>query len=227
MKSHKLTIFPFLNTKVSKAADGNRFPLYYRITYMRKNTMLRSFEGGVYADLEGPEIKEVIETETEDIRALMGMLTELFTMPYDMTGIKARYEMAQMHILEVIDQNIRDVVSRNLKTIDNEFAQVVNVGVYSEDYPLHVLMNAIEKLMPEDSGNAFEGTDDFLDYLIDWIDVYPMGGAQPRIVDWLNLNHIDKRFMKYLSGRYDSEEKVKEIMEGIFNLIITKINMPM
>lgn len=227
MKSHKFTIFPFLNTNIAAASNGDLFPLYYRLTYMRKNTMLRSFSKGVYADLEGQEIETVIETESQDIRALMALLTEKFTEPYDLPGIRVKYEVAQTSVLETIDQNIRDVISENLKSVQSEFGVAIHVGAYSDDYPLYVLMNAIEKLMPKEVEHVFNGSESYLDYLEDWLEVYPLGIQQPRIIDWLDISQIDKQFLKYLSGKYDSEEKVKEIMEGIFNLIITKINMPM
>jgi hypothetical protein len=227
MKSHKLNIFPFLNSKIAgvpNGTGGSLFPLYYRITYMRKNTMLRSFNRGVYSNLDSTPIKKIIEKESKDLRALMGLLTEMFTEPYDLTGIKSKYELAQMTVLEVFDQNIRRVASRNLKEVGDEYAVAINVGEYSDEYPLTILLNTVDKLMPKQVKHVFHGAQHYLDYLGYWLDVYPLNKAQPRIIDWLDVHDLDKKFIKYLKSEFDSEKKIIAIVVGINDLLINHIN---
>jgi hypothetical protein len=227
MKTHKLNIFPFLHTSLSGTQNENGvelFPLYYRITYMRKNTMLRSFNRGVYSNLDSTPIKKIIEKESKDIKALMGMLTEMFTEPYDLTGIKAKYELAQMAVLEVFDQNIRRVASTDLKSIEDKYAVAIHVGVYSDEYPLNILMETVDKLMPKQVKHVFHGAQHYLDYLGYWLDVHPLNTAQPRIIDWLDANDLDKKFIKYLAKKFDSKKKITAIVVGINDLLINHIN---
>jgi hypothetical protein len=227
MKTHKLNIFPFLHTSLSGTQNENGvelFPLYYRITYMRKNTMLRSFNKGVYANLDSTPIKKIIEQESKDIKALMELLTEMLTEPFDLTGIKAKYELAQMTVLEVFDKNIRRVASANLKNIDDEYAVAINVGEYSDEYPLTTLLNAVYELMPKQVKHVFHGAKSYLDYLDYWLDVHPLDSAQPRIIDWLDANDLDKKFIKYLKRKFDSEEKIIAIVDGIYELLFDHIN---
>ncbi len=149
MKKYKLNITPFLNTQLEpqKSGDGHLCPLYYRIVYQRKSTMLKSISEKYFQGLSEPGVQQIITKEILEIEGLVQYLTEMYTESLELTGLKEKYLKAQQSVREVLDNRIRAKIRRGLEKVSNPIKIVLNIGEFHNSYPLNLLIDVLEKIL--------------------------------------------------------------------------------
>lgn len=112
----KITIKPFLNTYLDPVGSESTkkgitpiYSLYYKVTYNRKSTQLKSYYSLGFATLEDSEAKKVIAFET---RILTNIITYEIDLSkdkeYQVSGLKKKYSVYVLSIHHILDSYLRN-----------------------------------------------------------------------------------------------------------------------
>lgn len=222
MKQYKLTIVPYLNKelKIKLVNDNVVYPLYFRVTYMRQTTLIRSISEGVFSDLNVLKAKKIISKETLELENLINFLTQFCTEELNLKGLKDKYLLSQRPTIQMFDDFYRKIVRSNISKIKNEKLITLNVGSFSEDYPLYLLVNAILDFFPGLEKKILKNTSLYLDFMVTWLDYYPLGTEQPRIIEFLKeVRGLDKDFLLYLRKKLKTVDKTRDFYDTMHELI--------
>jgi len=129
-REKKITVKFFLNEAVEPVkGEGKKqyYPLYVQVTYRRKNMQFRSKYGEYYASLD--EVKpSLIRFEEKAIKSIVTYEARKEKGEYDLKGLKRKYELYSLSILEVLEQYLKPKLRlASLKT-GSELAGVLNFG---------------------------------------------------------------------------------------------------
>jgi hypothetical protein len=222
MKQYKLTIVPYLNKelKIKLVNDNVVYPLYFRVTYMRQTTLIRSISEKLFSDIEDSKAKKIISIETLELENLINFLTEFCTEEFNLKGLKDKYLLSQRSTFQMFDDFYRKTVRDNISKIKNEKLITLNVGSYSEEYPLPLLVHAIMDYFPKIDKKLLKNTGLYLDYSLLWMDYYHIDKKQPRIIEFLKeYRGVDRDFLMYLSKVLKTPDKIKEFYYTMDDLI--------
>ncbi|WP_304237253.1 hypothetical protein [Jiulongibacter sediminis] len=164
MKTYKLNITPFLNTQLDpqKSNQGLEYPLYFRVVYQRKSTMLKSIHNEYMSLLRADQLPNSVKNEIDELETLISFFTGGFTNPFDLTGLKEKYQRAQKPAIQVIDNAFRDRLKENLSQLTSPLKYALNIGESSKVYRNNILVEAIYKLFDYDDVDLLlKDTEDF------------------------------------------------------------------
>jgi hypothetical protein len=153
-KKRTLSITSFLNDKLKpvKEETGLRgrlipyFPLYYRVTYNREGTMIKSRFEESYSDIIKVP-KKTINEEESLLRAIVEYETDGLIGDFDLKKLKTKYEMYSKGVHICLDEYLRNRVKRILRISNNPVINVINIGKYAPDNQVDILVNVCRKLI--------------------------------------------------------------------------------
>lgn len=225
MKKYKLNITPFLNTQLEplKSASGNLYPLYYRLVYQRKSTMIKSISGEYFKDIEDEKAQLVITEEVKEIEGLAQYLTDFFTQSMELSGFKEKYIKAQELVKAILDQDIRNKIRLGLEKVTNPIKAIINTSDTIEDYPLELLLEGLEKLFTKKELDLAISKASIEMTIYHFLDLAHEGSfAEKKVIAFLNAEIIDKKFLFSLRKEFEKEQAMF-LYEELITLLTTYI----
>lgn len=219
MKKYKVTIIPYLNKdlKVKLVNEKDVYPLYFKVTYMRQTTLIRSINEERFSELNVED--QDIKIEIKEIENLVFALSECNTEPFNLNGLKDKYLLSQQSLLQAFDTIFRNQVRINIQKVKNPILVTLNVGEYSPDYPVNLLLDAVNNYYPKYSKKLFANCILYIDILVTCFEYYPMEGkSSPRIIEFLamaNKGKYDGGFLKFLTSKFKNEKDLKRFYSNL------------
>lgn len=141
MKDSKISVKPFLNKNLSPQKDGGfdlKYPVYYQITYKRKNTQVKSHFDLFHSSLEG-----LRNNELEQINFECDVLkkTALFELKrndatFTLTGIKERYDVYILPLDNVFEEHLKKRLIKCLRLTNTEFLPILKFEGFEVTFSL-------------------------------------------------------------------------------------------
>ncbi len=223
MKKYKLNITPFLNTQLEpqKSEVGNLYPLYYRIVYQRKSTMLKSISGLYYQEISEPGVQQTIAREILGIEGLVQYLTEMYTEPLELIGFKEKYLKAQQSVRQVLDTMIRSKIRRGLEKVSNPIKVVLHIGEFHNSYPLNLLIEGLEKILSRKELELVISEADMEITTYHFLEkAHELAFGDKKVIEFLNATQIDKQFLCRLNEHFSPEQSI-HMYEYLIDLLTT------
>lgn len=230
-KKRTLSITSFLNDKLKpvKEEAGLRgrlipyFPLYYRVTYNREGTMIKSRFEESYSDIIKVPRKTINEEESL-LRAIVEYETDGLIGDFDLKKLKTKYEMYSKGVHICLDEYLRNRVKRILRISNNPVINVINIGKYAPDNQVDILVNVCRKLI-----NNFDklAGDDFQEDLKSYetfIDVFNNRPKtyMPTVTEWLS-NKTQAEMKDKLKDQRWLIRDINSTIDNITNIIVDSI----
>lgn len=218
MKTKKITVKPFLNKKLepecSDSTGKDMYPLYYQITYERKNTQIRSYYGFYYDDIK--EVKELIEFETNMLYNIIRYeATKDETKLYDLKRLKNKYEVYSISIKVAIDDYLKKKLRLAVLKANSKYYKVLSFTGGKLDFK--ILYEVSEKLMKnlgDFISKEFKHEMDVYDLFTELSPVTKVRYDFPTLIDWKNGSFKDK-FEISLNKKLKSKKEVMATINSI------------
>jgi hypothetical protein len=223
MKEKKITVKPFLNKNISQ--DGETFPLYFQITFQRKNTQIKSHFNKSYENLD-----EALKKEKESIKFEQEMFQRVVDFEYKRHGnefslkkLKDKYEAYLVPLPTVISLRLRKRLMKVYVQTNSEFQSIIRFDGFDVDFGK--LLKASRLLIPRfDSYLAKDFKDEMVAYehLVKYLPVQLRTQTYLPLMDWVDKNCAES-FHQNLMELMNSKEADKTIAT-ICAIIDEKIN---
>ena len=223
MKKYKVTIIPYLNTelKFKSENEAELYPLYFRVTYMRQTTLIRSINEKRYSQLNLSEIG--ILEEIKELDNLIFFLSECNTLQFNLNGLKEKYLLSQHPLIQAFDTLFRSQVRKNKDKINDPIIVTLNIGEFAPNYPLDLLLTAVNQFFPKYTQKLFGNCIYYVDMIAEWMSYYPIiGDNQPRIIEFLaiaNGNSTDQGFLVFLKEKFEDKKKAQKFYLNLVEVI--------
>lgn len=236
MKQRKITVKFFLNDAL-KAKDHPEYtdsepayPLYFQLTYMRKNTQVRSYYGGYFIAME-TVLQALMDYEEFTIKKIVRYLINEQGEKFTLKGFGNYYEDYCRQIHFVIENYMRVRLQKELWTMEpHHYLSGLNFDSRGSlsFLKFDILYEMSKKLyynfelnISPKFAHATKMYREFMRFSPFRADPY----SRPTIIDWVNGN-MKSNYSKHLNSLYPGEEhKIKERMEFI-ELLIDNRNDP-
>lgn len=231
-KKRTLSITSFLNDKLKpvKVETGLRgrlikyFPLYYRVTYNREGTMIKSRFEDSYISIDNVP-RRVINEEEDLLRSIVEYETDGFIGDFDLKKLKTKYEMYSKEVHICLDEYLRSRVKRILsKVINNPAINVINIGKYAPDNQVDNLVNVCRKLISNfDKLAGVDFQDDLQSYQT-FIEVFNPNRRtyMPTVTEWLSNKAQDEMKSKLKDHKWLVRD-ITPIINNITDIIVESI----
>ena len=221
-KKRTLTIAPFLNENLKPVKEttgfwGEKVPyfsLYYRVTYNRQGTMIKSRLEESYKHLSDVP-KRILDEEGRLIRNIVEYETNDLIEDFDLKKLTKKYETYSKEVHICLDEYIRNRIKKILSGINSPLTKVIKIGSYSEDNPIESLV-AVCRMIINDFDELAGGTEfkNDLKAYDTFTRVFNLKRMKytPTVTDWLS-NKTQAEMKEKLKG-----SAVKEINSIINNI---------
>lgn len=127
-KERKITVKFFLNQAVEPAIGERKekfYPLYVQVTYSRKNMQFKSAYSEYYESLD--EVKpSLLKFEERVIKSIIGYEAEKVNGDYDLKGLKRKYDVYSVSILEAVEQYLKPKLRASVMRTGDELSLTLN-----------------------------------------------------------------------------------------------------
>lgn len=230
-KERKITIKPFLNTQLGPSGSitddngtVNLYPLYYKVTYNRKNTQLKS----LYA-LQGFQTLEQINKNITDfeiriLEKIVAYQVRENQEQYELTGLKRKFEACSLAIDNVVDTNLRRKLESVVMSLPSPYKLAVAFDNYSIENNILNIHTVCERLFPDLKTHL---TEKYLLGLKSYREISKTAGHPtfhyhfPTLIDWIN-EVFRKEFKADLLKVY-KEEQTEQLLSAIDEIITDRL----
>lgn len=125
----KITVKPFLNKNLAaqNSSFGEKlFPLYYQVTFNRKNTQFKS-----NFDLYLASIEETNSTEKQQIQTEIDVITKIIntekdsnSSDYSLMGLKQKHEFYLMPVDKIIQKYLLNILQKAVNQCNSEYKYI-------------------------------------------------------------------------------------------------------
>jgi hypothetical protein len=150
LKEKVITIKPFLNIQLAgiRNSDGTTSsPLYYQITYQRKNTQLKSIYNLYLSKLsllpKEDEIKLRFEMDT--LKKLVRHESAKSGIDFNLTGLKNKYEIYVRPVDFILQEHLKKKLLRTITFTGSEYQSVLKFDGFDANFLL--LLKASKQLI--------------------------------------------------------------------------------
>jgi hypothetical protein len=229
MKKKKITIKPFLNTyldpvgsETGRGGTRNIFSLYYKITYDRKNTQLKSYYSLGYSSLEDSVARQIIAFETKILTSIIDYEISLHPdQDYQLSGLKKKYEVYVLSVYHVIDVYLRKKLQYAASKTNHPWHLVIDFKAPG------IMINAIVLL--ELCKKIFKNFDKYIDTIFkeelesfkhyhqifsDKLQEYDFA----TLIDWKNGTHV-KKLETALKKHVKDAQKINKYVQTIDHIL--------
>ncbi|MDX2189609.1 MAG: hypothetical protein SFY32_07080 [Bacteroidota bacterium] len=230
MKQKTITVKPFLNKNLNSIEDETgkiAFPLYYQITFERKNTQLKSYYNKYVSSLSlgDKELQRMIEFEKAVLEKIVRKEKLSKGADFQLTGLKATYEVYIKSVDEIFQSYLKKKLIRNISFTYSEFQNVLKFDGFETHFL--VLYKAAKKLI--DNLNKYCDAD-FKDEVeaykcfnkaVPFKDMF--GINHVTLIDWINKDsdeHVVRKMNEVLEG---NETEFKKHFKTLNNIIIDRL----
>ncbi|HVD99037.1 MAG TPA: hypothetical protein VNB90_12595 [Cytophagaceae bacterium] len=158
MKKKKITIKPFLNTyldPVGTEIEGKKereiYALYYKVTYDRKNTQLKSYyTTSGYSSLEDPIAQQIVPFELKILTKIVDYETSLNPdREYQLSGLKTKYETYVESVNYTLDKYLRNKLWKATQKTNHLYHHAIRFDNYLGRMNVFTLLEMCDKLFPD------------------------------------------------------------------------------
>ncbi|MCR6638768.1 MAG: hypothetical protein NVV82_07190 [Sporocytophaga sp.] len=226
-KPKKITVKFFVHESLKpKVEDGvERFPLYMRITYQRRNTMLKSFYGGYYKDLK--EVEKLhypgfLEFEERNIQKTINYEIAKLGEAFDLKGVHEKYEVYCIGIYKILESYFKNVLwMAALRSEPAEYAKALNFS--DEEVSFETLFQIGRKIYPVIDKHLPKDFEEEIEIYQLFTKLYQGSFFQytfPTVVEWLDGSAITdyrKKLDTFLKGDKRKLERHIAVINRIVN----------
>ncbi len=158
MKKKKITIKPFLNIYLDPVGSetddkGTRdiYALYYKVTYDRKNTQLKSYYTTAgYSSLEDSIAQQIIPFELKILTKIVDYETSLNPdRDYQLSGLKLKYETYVEPVDSTFDKFLRQKLWKAATRTNHLYVMAIKFDNYLGMMNVFTLLEICDKLFPD------------------------------------------------------------------------------
>lgn len=218
MKAKQVSIKSFLNLKLSPIVSNlgqKSYPLYYQITYNRKNTQLKSAFDIYLNDISeaNSSQKNAIQQEIINLEKIIQIETKISPRAFSLSGIKNRHSFYLKSIDSIFQEILLQKIQRAVSQSNSEFQSMIKfdgfgVNVLVLYKAIKLLIENINKFFPDEFKTLFEAYKAFL----------KSHNKSAIIMDWMDdnfKNELKRDFLAYFDGNQKDSEKTYTIIDGI------------
>ena len=205
------------------------YPLYYQITYERKNTQVKSYFNKYYYSLEevAEEEPELIRFERNILQRVVSYETTRGNGTFTLSGIKGKYEVYITPLHDIFENSLKKKLLKALKYCQSEFLHILKFEGFDVTFSLlykavKLLIKGFDSYLDDDfkieiaAYQAFlkaeEKEDETYQYVtvLDWLDSDYKIRLQDKFLTNFQLNlPLSEKYISILN--YIVEEKAKLI----------------
>lgn len=225
-KPKKVTIRFFLNESVKPEMDGKvkRYPLYMLITYDRRNTMMRSYFGKWYRNLE--EIDKVhypglLTMEERVIRKAIAYEMSLQGSEFDLKGLYKKYERYATGIHILLDRNLKNHLWSVLSRLE-PFEYVRAFNFTDQDVEFSALYKIAKKVYKNLSLSLPKNFEQGIEIYQVFMKLYQGTFFQysyPTVIEWLDGSAVEDYRNKLMTLYTDKSAAVKRSVEFLNKIL--------
>lgn len=150
MKDKLITIKPFLNFQLAGIVHSNTvktLPLYYQITYNRKNTQLKSIFNIYLVDIEdcSKEEESQIIFESDTLKRLIRYESIKNKEEFSLMGIKSKYELYAKPLDVIMQDYLKKRLQKAMSLTGSEFQKILKFDGFDANFLL--LLKASKQLI--------------------------------------------------------------------------------
>jgi hypothetical protein len=230
VKKKKITIKPFLNTYIEAVGTetdekGSRdiYALYYKVTYDRRNTQLKSYYSTAgYSTLEDSIAKQIIPFEVKILTKIVDYETSLNPdREYQLSGLKIKYETYIESVDYTLDKFLRNKLWKAAQRTKHPYHLSLKFDNYLGMTNVFTLLEICDKLFP-DFDKYIDKT--FREELEGFKLYHKIFGDKlfeynfATLIDWMDGTHqqaLEEGLKKLLKNDTESIMRNKEIVNKI------------
>lgn len=151
----KVTVKPFLHVTDKPLGTGHHedgtvtelYPLYYLITYNRKNQKLRSYYAEIMDSLQFEEekTKELIAFESRVFEKIIRREADPDSGEFDMKGLKKKFAVYAMSLRQALSEHMTQKLRRVLQGTNDELVLVID---FTPRNDFLLLLEGAKRLFP-------------------------------------------------------------------------------
>jgi hypothetical protein len=228
MKTKKVSIKPFLNQSLKPDSDlkvlNPSYPLYYLISYDRKNTHIKSATEKYFESLSDIDARRIVESESMIFVKLVHYLID--KEDFNLKGLKPKFLLHSTKIAALMNKTLKTELGAVILKINSDYKQVLKFeDEKSEFETLYKLCSSLfedlPKHIPAELNRKIETYRLFLKVGLD-----PKGEDSPTIIDWKDIMNwkgnsalIEGSFKELFKKKLDIETKSKKASAIVINTI--------
>lgn len=231
-KKRTLSITSFLNDKLKpvKEETGLRgrviqyYPLYYRVSYNREGTMIKSRFENSYSNIDDVP-RRVLEEEESLLRSIVEYETDGYIGDFDLKKLKTKYETYSKGVHICLDEYLRNRVKRTLSRVTNNPAtNVINIGKYAPNNQVDTLVEVCRQLISNFDKLIGDDFQSDLESYKTFIDVFNPNRRRymPTVTEWLS-NKTQMEMKDKLKEERWLVRDITPIISNITNILIDSI----
>lgn len=225
MPGYKITVKPFLNKNLPKkseeSATGWLFPLYYQITYQRKNTQIKSFREYYFENLEHVEAQtlELINLEIEALKKTVQWRLRVEKKQFSLSGMKLYFDFCALPVSEVFELYMKRKLQKVIKYAHSEFLPIIKFDGFDVTFLLvykasQLLIPHLHQMMPKDYKEEVQAFKTWIEYT-DKLQILP---DKFLVADWLDVST-----RKQLMNDFCATIGIKEVVAKKYIAILTRM----
>ena len=229
----KITIKPFLNTHLepvgSESTEKGIIPiysLYYKVTYNRKSTQLKSYYSLGFSSLNEDEAKKVIAFESRILENIISYEIELSpNEEYQVSGLKKKYSVYVLSIHNILDIYLRDKLRMITYKSKEHWHLAINFQTPSIYMSALVLHDMCQKLFTNFDALLNQPFKDQLESFKLYHQLFFLKQLKydfATVIDWKNGTHkkeLETRLKKILKN---NSEEIAIVLNHIDEMVMDK-----
>lgn len=148
MKHKKITIKPFINKNLAPLENTTKFPLYFQITFERRNTQVKSHFNSFIDNLDGlkGEEMDLLNFEIDILKRTVGFEYAKVGNSFTLHGIKEKYDLYILDLSFVFESYLKKKLLKAIKYCNSEFLPIIKFEGFEVTFSL--LYKASKLLIP-------------------------------------------------------------------------------
>jgi len=217
-KQKKITVKPFVNKNLASQDTDYKYPLYFQITFERRNTQVKSHFSTLLSSLGGlkAEDAEKIKFESSILERTVAYEQSKSGSSFTLHGIKERYELYAIALDEVFEIHLKKKLLKAIKYSNSEFLPVLKFEGFEVTFSLlfkasKLLVDNFVKTLPIEFREEIEAYQKYhtLRKLNPWYFRYDC------IMDWVDSDYkteLQAQIANYFSEKPIAAEKIIAIL---------------
>jgi len=222
LKQKKITIKPFLNKNLAPQDTDCKYPLYYQITYERRNTQVKSHFNTFLIALEGLRGKELeqVKFESNILQRTVAYEQQKIGKAFTLHGIKDKYELYIPSLDALFEMYLKKKLLKAVKCSNSEFLPILKFEGFEVTFTLlykasKLLVENFNKTLPLEFKEEIEAYQKYtaIKKSTPWLVSYDC------VMDWLDSDYRAELKNK-LTGHFIEKSTSVEKTMSILNVIV-------
>ncbi len=229
MKQKKITVKPFINTNLASLELSDsmmrrgdlKYPLYYQITFERRNTQIKSHFNTYLATLDGlrGEDAELIKFETDVLQRTVALEHSKSNGNFTLCGIKEKYDNYVLPLEEVFEIHLKKRLLKVMKYSSTEFLPILKFDGFEVTFSLlfkasKLLIENFTKTIPHEYKEEIEAYQHFSAINSSNLRVF----KRLCVMDWLDTDckiELRNQFVEHFRDKASYADKIVAILDDM------------